>query len=48
LENYQKIYSLVDEDSILNKMIADEAKMNIVANQRLLQVQQAIGLRPKD
>ena len=38
---------VVDEETALRKLEADEAEMNIAANERLLKVQKAVGLRPK-
>jgi tryptophanyl-tRNA synthetase len=38
---------VVDDETILRKLEADEAVMNIEANQRLMKVQKAVGLRPK-
>jgi tryptophanyl-tRNA synthetase len=38
---------VVDDESVLRKLEADEALMNGVANQQLLKVQQAVGLRPR-
>jgi tryptophanyl-tRNA synthetase len=38
---------VVDDETVLRKLEADEAVMNIAANQRLMKVQQAVGLRLK-
>ncbi|MBP7760617.1 tryptophan--tRNA ligase [Candidatus Saccharibacteria bacterium] len=47
LANFQKLYHLIDDDVLMQKLEADEAAMRDVANKRLLCVQQAVGLRPK-
>ena len=47
LTNFQKLYHLIDDDVLMQKLEADEAAMCEVANSRLLHVQQAVGLRPK-
>ncbi|HUC87872.1 MAG TPA: tryptophan--tRNA ligase [Candidatus Binatia bacterium] len=46
LANFQTNLSQVDEDKLLSKLEADEAKMNLIANATLLKVQTAVGLRP--
>jgi tryptophanyl-tRNA synthetase len=45
LENSQQKMSQVDEGSIMQKLQADEKAMAETANQALLKVQQAVGLR---
>jgi tryptophanyl-tRNA synthetase len=47
LSNFQSKMDNVDESAILNKLESDESKMNRFANARLLEVQRAVGLRPK-
>jgi tryptophanyl-tRNA synthetase len=47
LIDIQHKYDSVDEVAILAKLEHDEAAMNQAANQTLLTVQQAVGLRPK-
>ncbi len=47
LANFQKLYHLIDDDVLMQKLEADEAAMRDVANKRLLRIQQAVGLRPK-
>ncbi len=46
LTNYQKIYRLIDNEALQAKLQKSEVIMNERANTTLLQVQQAIGLRP--
>ena len=46
LADIQHKYAEVDEAMLLAKLQRDEAAMNEVANQTLLRVQRAIGLRP--
>lgn len=45
LIDFHNRLAVVDEEIILRKLEADEALMNIVAKERLLKVQKAIGLR---
>ena len=45
LENFQASYRQVDMSTLQAKLEASEAKMNEIANQTLLRVQKAIGLR---
>ena len=47
LTNFQKLYNLIDDDILLAKLEKDEAAMQSVADAQLLQVQRAVGLRPK-
>lgn len=47
LTDFQSKMAQVDEQTIIQKLEADEAAMNKVANATLLKVQQAVGLRPK-
>jgi tryptophanyl-tRNA synthetase len=47
LTDFQHKLSLVNEDALIQKLEADEAEMNKVANNTLERVQQAVGLRPK-
>lgn len=47
LSNFQTELVEVDEAKLMSKLKADEAAMNDKANQTLLKVQQAVGLRPK-
>jgi tryptophanyl-tRNA synthetase len=46
LTDFQTSLSQVDEDKLLSKLKADEIKMNLIANDTLLKVQTAVGLRP--
>lgn len=45
LVGFQSKLAQVDEGQLLSKLAADEIKMNEVANQTLLKVQKAVGLR---
>jgi len=45
LEDFQRKLSSVDDEKILKKLHSSEEAMNSIANQTLLRVQQAIGLR---
>ena len=45
LTSFQQKLSEVNDDSLQAKLTKDEAKMNEVANQTLLKVQKAVGLR---
>ncbi len=45
LRAYQKVYDLIDDSAVITKLEASEALMNESANQTLLHVQQAVGLR---
>lgn len=45
LQEFQQRLSTVDNDVLLSKMHDSEAKMSAVANQTLLKVQRAVGLR---
>lgn len=45
LQDFQQKLAEVDNDLLLAKLTDDEAKMNHVANQTLLKVQKAVGLR---
>lgn len=47
LTTYQKVYNLIDDSAVLNKLEKSEANMNTVADETLLRVQQAVGLRSK-
>ncbi len=46
LENFQAELAKVDEKALLAKLETSEAAMNKVANETLLRVQKAVGLRP--
>ncbi len=46
LNDFQAKLAQVDPELITQKLTADEAKMNELANARLLKVQKAVGLRP--
>jgi tryptophanyl-tRNA synthetase len=48
LTNFQKLYNLIDDDVLLQKLEQDEEHMREVANKQLYKVQIAVGLRPKD
>lgn len=48
LREFQANFAQVDDEAILQKLTSSESAMNQTANQTLLKVQQAIGLRPKD
>lgn len=47
LTEFQTQMSQINDDDLLAKLEASEAAMNIQANETLLRVQQAVGLRPK-
>ena len=47
LIDFQSRLAAVDDATLLARLAADEAAMNDVANQTLLRVQQAVGLRKK-
>jgi len=47
LTEFQTAHAAVDEAKLLQKLEQSESAMNIVANETLLRVQQAVGLRPK-
>ena len=47
LSDFQTRLADVDDSGIMTKLEASEAAMNTVANQTLLRVQRAVGLRPK-
>ena len=47
LANFQARLANVDDTQILAKLESSERAMNIVANETLLRVQKAVGLRPK-
>ena len=46
LQDFQTKLAQVDQAALMQKLEADEAKMNEIANATLLRVQQAVGLRP--
>lgn len=46
LIRFQSKLASVDEAKLMHKLAESEARMNQVANDRLLQVQRAVGLRP--
>lgn len=46
LTDFQEKLSKVDEAELMQKLEVDEAAMNEVANETLLRVQKAVGLRP--
>ena len=48
LINFQTALSSVDNDAILNKLNQSEQDLTPIANDTLLRVQQAVGLRFKD
>ncbi len=47
LQNFQAKLATVDDAKLMAKLEADEAAMNTIANQTLLKVQKAVGLRPR-
>lgn len=47
LLNFQKLYNLIDDTVLIEKLEKDEAAMREVANLQLRKVQVAVGLRPK-
>lgn len=47
LEDFQKKLAAVNDQSIINRLEADEAKVAAIANNQLLRVQQAAGLRAR-
>lgn len=48
LQGFQERLSIIDEQALLTKLHNSEAAMRDTANQTLLRVQQAIGLRPRE
>jgi tryptophanyl-tRNA synthetase len=48
LTNFQKNLANVDENTVIAKLEQSERDMIPIANETLLRVQQAVGLRPKD
>lgn len=46
LEDFQAKYATISDEELLRKLEASELAMNSVANETLLRVQQAVGLRP--
>jgi hypothetical protein len=47
LTDFQAKLDQVDREAIAQKLVRSEAAMNEQANERLLMVQRAVGLRPK-
>ena len=47
LTEFQARLAAVNDEALIAKLEADEAAMNVAANETLLKVQQAVGLRPK-
>jgi tryptophanyl-tRNA synthetase len=47
LKDFQKKVAAVDEQKLLTKLEEDETIVRAIANQTLLRVQQAVGLRPR-
>ena len=47
LRDFQARLAQVDEAALMQKLAADEEKMNEIANATLLRVQKAVGLRPR-
>jgi tryptophanyl-tRNA synthetase len=48
LTDFQSRLAAVDEQGLQAKLETSEAAMNLTANETLLRVQQALGLRPKN
>lgn len=48
LTDFQAKLAEVDDEAVLTKLTASEAAMNEQANARLLKVQRAVGLRPRE
>lgn len=48
LEMFQQNLASVDDSAVLAKLEASEAAMNLQANETLLRVQKAVGLRPQE
>lgn len=46
LTSFQAVLAGIDDQLILQKLEHDEAAMNLIANETLLNVQRAVGLRP--
>lgn len=46
LIDFHNRLTVVDDETVLRKLEADETEMNAVATERLLHVQRAVGLRP--
>jgi len=47
LTKFQSTYAAIDDGSLLQKLEANEAAMSVVANETVLRVQQAVGLRAR-
>jgi tryptophanyl-tRNA synthetase len=47
LTNFQQKFQSVDEDKVLQKLKASEDLMRVAADETLLKVQKAVGLRPR-
>lgn len=48
LTDFQQRLSQISDDEVLEILQSSEAKMNVIANQQLYKVQQAVGLRAKN
>lgn len=48
LTAFQAAYNEVDSSKLITKLEADEIAMNKIASERLLRVQRAVGLRPRE
>lgn len=48
LTKFQADFNAVDEAKLVARLESDEAKVSVIANQQLLRVQQAVGLRARN
>jgi len=48
LADFQQKLVRLDEEALIKRLVADEMTMNEIANSKLLKVQQAVGLRPRN
>jgi len=48
LVDFQQKLVRLDEEALIKRLVADEMTMNEIANSKLLKVQQAVGLRPRN
>ena len=48
LADFQQKLVRLDEEALIKRLVTDEMTMNEIANSKLLKVQQAVGLRPRN
>ena len=48
LVDFQQKLVRLDEEALIKRLVVDEMTMNEIANSKLLKVQQAVGLRPRN